>query len=82
MAGLKFRRQHPIGANIADFACDSAKLVIELDGGQDAEREQYDQKRSDALKRDGWRVLRFWNPDVLRDPESIIETVLAAVAPP
>ena len=77
---MKFHRQHPIGPYIANFAYYSAKLVIELDGGQHAEREQYDRKRSEVLKREGWRVLRFWNLDVLRDPESIVETVLAVVA--
>ena len=79
--GLKFRRQHPIGPYIADFACYSAKLVVELDGGQHADNVEHDEKRTEALTRDGWRVLRFWNPDVLRDPQSIVETILAAADP-
>jgi very-short-patch-repair endonuclease len=80
LAEYKFRRQHPIGPYIADFACFSAKLVIELDGGQHAERIQYDEQRRLVLERAGWRVIRFGNPDVLANAEGVAETVLTALS--
>ena len=61
----RFRRQHPIGPYIADFACIEAKLVIELDGGQHQTQETYDGQRSEFLRAQGWRELRFWNNEVL-----------------
>ena len=63
--GLRFRRQHPIGPFIADFACTEAKLVIELEGGQHVQRKDQDIARSRRLADKGTRVLRFWNTDVL-----------------
>jgi len=78
LAEYKFRRQHPIGPYIADFACFKAKLV-ELDGGQHAERVEYDDQRTAAMQRDGWRVLRVWNPDVMSNAEGVAETILAAL---
>jgi very-short-patch-repair endonuclease len=63
--GAKFRRQHPIGHFVADFCCPQRKLVVELDGGQHAARVAADQKRARFLQEQGYRVLRFWNHDVL-----------------
>jgi very-short-patch-repair endonuclease len=77
LADYKFRRQHPIGPYIADFACFTGKLVVELDGGQHAERVDYDEQRTAAMQREGWRVLRFWNPDVMSNAEGVAETILA-----
>jgi len=79
LAHLKFRRQHPIGPYVADFACFMAKLIIEIDGGQHAGRAAYDEMRRVELERQGWRVLRFWNPDVMTNPEGVAETILAAL---
>jgi very-short-patch-repair endonuclease len=79
----KFRRQHPIGRRIADFACPQRKLVIELDGGQHADREFADLVRSDELARYGYRVIRFWNNEVLENLEGVLETIrLALESPP
>jgi very-short-patch-repair endonuclease len=67
MGGLKFRRQHPLGTYIADFICLQAKLVIEVDGdthGND-ERQALDAKRTEYIEKLGYRVIRFWNQDVL-----------------
>ncbi|MCY4618976.1 MAG: DUF559 domain-containing protein [Chloroflexi bacterium] len=75
LGGYRFRRQHPIGPYIADFACVAERLVIELDGGQHADRNQEDEARTLDLEALGFRVLRFWNDDVLRDLDSVVERV-------
>ena len=67
MRGQKFRRQTPIGLYIADFVCLEARLIIELDGGQHAERSTYERDRTAGLQAQGFRVLRFWNTDVLNN---------------
>lgn len=61
----KFRRQHSIGQYVADFACIAAQLVIELDGSQHAEAVEYDKRRSAFMAGEGWRVVRFWNVDIM-----------------
>jgi very-short-patch-repair endonuclease len=77
--GWKFRRQHPIGRYIADFACPSVKLIIELDGSQHIARAAQDVERTAELARLGWRVIRFWNGDVLGNRDGVAETILAAL---
>jgi adenine-specific DNA-methyltransferase len=79
LEGAKFRRQHPVGPYITDFCCLELMLIIELDGSQHADRGEADERRTLYLGQLGFRVLRFWNPDVLRDVESIVETVRAAI---
>ena len=74
-AGSKFRRQVPIGPFIADFCCLERRLIIELDGGQHIEQAGSDAARTLYLQAQGFRVIRFWNPDVLRDPESILDQI-------
>ena len=76
--GCKFRRQYPIGPFIADFACISHRLVIELDGGQHAARAS-DARRDAYLAREGWRVLRFWNNDVLRNRNGVTWSIADAL---
>jgi very-short-patch-repair endonuclease len=77
--GMHFRRQAPIGAYVADFAWYDGKLVIEIDGSQHAERQYaYDAQRTAWLESQGYRVLRFWNIDVLKTPHSVGEAILAA----
>jgi very-short-patch-repair endonuclease len=79
--GMHFRRQAPIGVYIADFAWHEGKLVIELDGSQHAEvRRTYDEGRTAWLASQGYRVLRFWNNDVLKAPRSVGEAILAAAS--
>jgi very-short-patch-repair endonuclease len=80
LAGFKFRRQHEIDRYIVDFVCTEALLIVELDGGQHADQVEYDERRTQQLKGMGYRVLRFWNNDVLNDIQSVLEVVLEAVA--
>ena len=79
LAGFRFRRQVPLGPFVADFACYSARLVIEVDGGQHGVRVDHDERRTKWLEQFGWRVLRFWNEDVLREPENVIEMIRLAL---
>ncbi|MBI1276130.1 DUF559 domain-containing protein [bacterium] len=78
--GVKFRRQQPIGKYIADFVCFEAMLVVELDGGQHAIQQDYDKKRTAFLNEQGFAVLRFWNQDVLKNPDGLYETLKQALA--
>ena len=78
----KFRRQHPIGRRVADFACPARRLVIELDGGQHGERQDADTRRSAELSEYGYRVVRFWNNDVLGNLEGVLETVMREIETP
>ena len=73
--GFKFRKQAPIGPYIADFVCFEKKLVIEVDGGQHKDHKPYDEKRTTWLKSQGFEAVRFWNNDVLQDPEAVIGTI-------
>ena len=82
MSGLKFRRQHPIGPYFADFACVSRKLVIEIDGDHHAFQVEADTRRTRAMERDGWRVLRFWANHVVQDRESIWAEIEQVVLTP
>ena len=71
IVGVKFRRQHPIGPYFADFACVSKKLVIEIDGEHHAFQVEADASRTAAMKQRGWRVVRFWANEVVKNPEGI-----------
>lgn len=82
LGGYKFRRQYPINGYIADFACVEARLVVELDGGQHAAQVGYDNARSRALMVSGYRVLRFWNHDALRDTDAVLEEILRHLGAP
>jgi very-short-patch-repair endonuclease len=76
LRAAKFRRQHPIGPFIADFACPARKLVIEIDGGQHADQINRDEARTHEISQRGYRVIRFWNHDVLENTDGVIETIL------
>ena len=76
MLGLKFRRQVPIGNYIVDLVCFSVKLVIELDGGQHAERIKADQIRENRLVTQGFTILRFWNHEVFENKTGVLETIM------
>jgi very-short-patch-repair endonuclease len=71
----RFRRQHPIGRHIVDFACPAAKLAIELDGGQYAIRSEADHTRSEEIAGHGYRIIRFWNGDVMENLAGVLQTI-------
>ncbi len=73
--GVKFRRQHPAGIYILDFACVELMLALELDGGQHAEAQVKDEKRTRWLEAKGWKVLRFWNNELLKNIDGVLEEI-------
>jgi very-short-patch-repair endonuclease len=75
--GHRFRRQHPIGHYIADFVCIEQQQVVELDGGQHQEQIIYDEHRTGFLLAKGWRVLRFWNNEVINNLEGVLSNIIA-----
>jgi len=76
LVGYKFRRQQPVGRYIIDFVCFEKQLIIELDGGQHAKQVAYDGERSAWLQSQGFRVLRFWNHEVLQNTEAVMDVIL------
>lgn len=79
--GVKFRCQHPFQHYVLDFACLERRLVIEVDGGQHVDAQSHDDKRTQALIAAGFRVLRFWNNEVLNDTEAVVQAIWNALTP-
>jgi very-short-patch-repair endonuclease len=77
--GASFRRQHAIGPYIADFCSIKAKLIIELDGSQHLEQEEYDAERTKYLEAQGYTVIRFWNNEVLNNLDGVILAITYAL---
>ena len=75
---IGFRRQHAIGNYIADFCCPRKMLIIELDGGQHLEQEQYDAERTAFFESLGYTVLRFWNSEISDDINAVMSVILEA----
>jgi very-short-patch-repair endonuclease len=75
--GVVFRRQHPIGAAIVDFACVEAKIVVEIDGGQHGG--EADAARDEVMHAAGWRVLRYWNNEVMENLEGVLADIARAL---
>ena len=75
LSDLKFRRQHSILLYIVDFCCIEKRLIVELDGSQHTENQEKDNVRSAALQKRGFRILRFWNHDVLQNTASVLEAI-------
>jgi very-short-patch-repair endonuclease len=73
--GFKFRRQQPLGRYIVDFVCLEKRLVIEIDGGQHARQANYDTERDAWLRDEGFSVLRFWNDDLLKNIDGVLEVI-------
>ena len=80
LEGFKFSRQIPVGPFICDFLCRERKLIVELDGGQHAASPS-DIRRTAYLEQEGYRVIRFWNNDVLGNVEGVLQTILQALTP-
>ncbi len=79
---FKFRRQHPIGPYFVDFVCLEQKLVIELDGSQHMEQLRYDSERTAFLEKAGYKVVRFWDNDVLAQSEGVMQVIYDALGCP
>jgi len=81
LLNLKFRRQVPIGNYIVDFVCLELKLIIELDGSQHIEQADYDARRTAYLEQLGFKVIRFWNNEVLNNGEGVLERIYQVAHP-
>ena len=77
--GVNFRRQHAVGNYIPDFVCIEKKLIIELDGSQHLEQEEYDNERTKYLESLGYKVIRFWNNDVTNNIDGVILAIIYAM---
>jgi BirA family biotin operon repressor/biotin-[acetyl-CoA-carboxylase] ligase len=80
-ASEKFRRQEPTGPYIVDFVSHRSRLIIELGGGQHAVQVEHDRERTRWLEGRGYRVVRFWNNQVLTETESVLEAIALVLAP-
>jgi very-short-patch-repair endonuclease len=79
LEGIHFRNQHAIGNYVVDFCAPRKKLIIELDGSQHMEQEGYDKERTEYLESRGYKVIRFWNNDVIHRMEHVILSILYAI---
>ncbi len=77
--GVHFRRQHAIGRYITDFCAPRKQLIIELDGSQHLEQEEYDKERTQYLNSLGYTVLRFWNSDVMKNIDNVLAVIMQAL---
>jgi very-short-patch-repair endonuclease len=75
MKGFKFRRQVPIGRYIADFVCHEARLIVEIDGGQHDRSSPREAERTGFLQNQGYRIVRFWNNEILANLEGVHQTI-------
>ena len=80
LSGAKFRRQCAIGPFITDFCCLEHRLIVELDGGQHASEVKKDETRTDFLRRQGYEVLRFWDHEVFRETEQVLQRIADLLA--
>jgi very-short-patch-repair endonuclease len=79
IGGTHFRRQVQIARYIVDFACHAKRVIIEVDGGQHATQSAADAERTSVLEANGYRVLRYWNNDVLKNIEGVLEDIHRAI---
>ena len=75
LEGIKFRRQQPIDKFIVDFLSFEKRIIIELDGGQHAEVRQKDREREKSLTQAGFKIIRFWNNEVLENLDGVLERI-------
>ena len=81
-SGYKFRRQHPLGRYVVDFFCEEKEIVVEVAGSQHAEVTADSLERDRWLKMKGYRVLRFWNNQILNETDAVLEVILQACVSP
>lgn len=81
LKGVKFRRQHPVAGYIADFCCVERRLIVEVDGGQHTIQTQADRRRTEVLNNYGYRVLRFWDHEVLTNFDVVLECIAEELGP-
>ncbi|MCC7355220.1 MAG: DUF559 domain-containing protein [Anaerolineae bacterium] len=77
LGGFKFRRQHPLGRFIVDFCCVACRLVVEIDGDSHSEQVAYDAARTERIRENGYRVIRFSNRDIEHRLAAVLEVILA-----
>lgn len=84
VSGARFRRQHPVGPYIADFACPAEKLVVEVDGATHSTPDElaHDARRTKYLESEGWTVIRMTNSDVYENMDGVWRAIVAQLAPP
>ena len=82
LRGQKFRRQFPVGRYIVDFVCIEERLIVELDGGQHAINTKSDETRTAALRVRGYRVIRFWNNEVLSNLDGVLQVIDSSLKSP
>jgi very-short-patch-repair endonuclease len=80
LSAYKWRRQMPVGPYFADFACFAEKLIVEIDGGQHADCAPYDERRTRFIEAHGYRVLRFWNNDLMTNGDGVLERILESLS--
>lgn len=82
--GLHFRRQAPFEKYVTDFACHRAKIIVELDGSQHGfeQNQAHDRKRTAYLNSRGYKVIRFWNVEVFKDLDRVVEDIVRQASPP
>lgn len=78
--GIHFRRQHAIGPYITDFCAPRSKVIIEVDGSQHLDQEEYDSERTVFLEAKGYHVLRFWNSDAMNKINEVMSVILEAIS--
>jgi len=79
LSGYKFSRQMPIAGFVCDFLCRDAKLIVELDGGQHSLQSDSDSRRSEILESKGYKIIRFWNNEVIENIEGVLSTIHSAL---
>ncbi|WP_145304899.1 endonuclease domain-containing protein [Crateriforma conspicua] len=82
LCGPKFQREHPVGSYIADFACVTEQLVVEIDGGYHDENAEADLQRQEAIERLGWRIIRFTDQEVEQDAEAVCRALASFLGIP
>jgi very-short-patch-repair endonuclease len=81
LSGLKFRRQMPVDRYVVDFCCESARLIVEVDGGQHGSRSARDVQRTATLEARGYLIIRFWNSEVLRNVDGVLQAIVETANP-